>query len=157
MTLRVPSVPDGIRLWEIARDSRELDLNSSYAYVLWCRDFQHTSIVASVDGRVCGFVTGYIRPSRPDTLVVWQVAVDAEQRGKRIAGLMLDGLLDRLAPTVSRMETTISPGNSASIALFSGTASRRGLQITSEPLFAPADFPDSHEPEDLYILAAPPR
>ena len=152
-----PSVSDGSRMWEIARDSGELDLNSSYAYVLWCRDFCGTSIVASVDGRVCGFVTGYIRPQRPDTLVVWQVAVDAEQRGMRIAGRLLDGLLDRLAPGVIRMETTISPGNEASIALFTGTAGRRGLEITSEPLFAPADFPDSHEPEDLYILAAPQR
>ncbi|WP_024793304.1 diaminobutyrate acetyltransferase [Tomitella biformata] len=157
VTFQVPSISDGRRLWEIARDSRELDLNSSYAYVLWCRDFQNTSIVALVDGRVCGFVTGYIRPERPDTLVVWQVAVDAEQRGKRIAGQLLDGLLDRLAPDVSRMETTISPGNAASIALFTGTAGRRGLEIKSEPLFGPADFPDSHEPEDLYILAAPPR
>ena len=157
VTLQVPSIADGSRIWEIARDSRELDLNSSYAYVMWCRDFHNTSIVALADGKVCGFVTGYIRPERPDTVVVWQVAVDAEQRGRRIAGQMLDGLLDRLTPGVSRMETTISPDNAASIALFTGTANRRGLQITSEPLFAPADFPDSHEPEDLYILAAPRR
>ena len=154
VTLKAPTIADGRRMWEIARDSRELDLNSSYAYVLWCRDFHNTSIVASVNGRVCGFVTGYVRPERPDTLVVWQVAVDSQQRGMRIAARLLDGLLDRLAPGVSRLETTISPGNAASIALFTGTAERRGLQITAEPLFSPADFPDSHEPEDLYILAA---
>lgn len=144
-------------MWEIARDSRELDLNSSYAYVLWCRDFHSTSLVATVDGAVCGFVTGYIRPQRPDTLMVWQVAVDADQRGKGIAGRLLGGVLDRLAPAVTRMETTISPDNAASIALFTRTAETRGLEITAERLFAPADFPDSHEPEDLYVLAAPPR
>lgn len=157
VALQAPVISHGSRIWEIARDSGELDLNSSYAYVLWCRDFHATSIVASVDGRVCGFVTGYIRPVRPDTLVVWQVAVDAEQRGRGIAAQLLDGLLARLAGEVTRMETTISPGNAASIALFTGVAGRRGWQINSEPLFAPADFPDSHEPEDLYILAAPPR
>lgn len=110
-----------------------------------------------MDGTVSGFVTGYIRPQRPDTLMVWQVAVDADQRGKGIAGRLLSGLLDRLAPTVTRMETTISPGNAASIALFTRTAETRGLEITAERLFAPADFPDSHEPEDLYVLAPPPR
>lgn len=144
-------------MWEIARDSRELDLNSSYAYVLWCRDFHRTSIVAAADGSICGFVTGYIRPERPDTVVVWQVAVDEAWRGRRIAAQLLDGLLDRLAPEVARLETTISPDNAASIALFTGTAQRRGLQITSKPLFAPTDFPDSHLPEDLYSLEPAPN
>lgn len=142
-------------MWEIARDSRDLDLNSSYAYVLWCRDFHRTSMVADADGKICGFITGYTRPWRPDTLVVWQVAVDDEWRGRHIAAQLLDGLLDRLAPEVSRLETTISPDNTASIALFTGIARRRGLQITTEPIFAPADFPDSHQAEDLYILANP--
>ena len=60
---RSPQIDDGVRLWEIARDSKVLDLNSSYAYLLWCRDFSATSIVAEVDGRVVGFVSGYTRPS----------------------------------------------------------------------------------------------
>ena len=55
---RSPQIDDGVRLWEIARDSKVLDLNSSYAYLLWCRDFSATSIVAEVDGRVVGFVSG---------------------------------------------------------------------------------------------------
>ncbi|WP_182346842.1 diaminobutyrate acetyltransferase [Tomitella gaofuii] len=153
---RAPRVPDGIRLWEIARDSAVLDLNSSYAYVLWCRDFARTSIVAVVDGRVHGFVTGYRRQDRPDTLMVWQVATDESQRGKGVAGRMLSGLLDRLAPDgVTRLETTISPDNTASQALFTGVARRRGVGIRQEDLFPADAFPDSHEPEDLYIIGDP--
>lgn len=34
-----PGVEDGAAIWRIARDSRTLDLNSSYSYLLWCRDF----------------------------------------------------------------------------------------------------------------------
>lgn len=150
---RSPDHRDGIRMWEIARDSQVLDVNSSYAYVLWGRDFAASSIVATGSGRVCGFITGFIRPERPDTLMVWQVAVDADQRGRGIAGKMLHALLDRLAPTgVDRLETTISPDNKPSQALFSGVARRRGMLIRSEALFAPDDFPDSHEAEDLYII-----
>lgn len=37
-------------MWRIARDSGVLDLNSSYAYLLWCTDFPSTSAVARVDG-----------------------------------------------------------------------------------------------------------
>ncbi|MFD5542176.1 diaminobutyrate acetyltransferase, partial [Streptomyces sp. NPDC127079] len=32
-----PSVTDGAALWRIAKDSGNLDLNSSYSYLLWCR------------------------------------------------------------------------------------------------------------------------
>ena len=153
---REPRITDGTRLWEIARDSQVLDLNSSYAYVLWCRDFARTSIVASVDGRVCGFVTGYRRQDRPDTLMGWQGATDPSQRGQGIAGRMLGALLDRLAPQgVTRLETTISPDNTASQALFTGVARRRGVGIRREDLFAADAFPDSHEPEDLYTIGDP--
>lgn len=85
-------------MWRIARDSQALDLNSSYSYLLWCRDFAGTSVVArGEDGGPIGFVTGYVRPERPQTLVVWQVAVDDEHRGRGLAGAMLDGLTDRVA------------------------------------------------------------
>ncbi|WP_241249244.1 diaminobutyrate acetyltransferase [Rhodococcus sp. X156] len=140
-------------MWEIARDSQVLDVNSSYAYVLWGRDFSGTSIVALDHDRVVGFVTGYRRPDRQDTLFVWQVAVDADQRGKGVAGRMLDGVLDRLATAgVVRLETTISPDNEASQALFTALARRRGVPISTEELFRPEHFPDSHEAEDLYTV-----
>lgn len=130
-----------------------LDLNSSYAYLLWCRDFSRTSIVACDGDRVVGFVTGYRRTASPHTLFVWQVAVDAARRGGGIAGRMLDTLLDRLAPAgVTRLETTISPDNGASIALFTAVARRRATAITRQNLFVPNDFPNEHEIEELYTI-----
>lgn len=151
---RRPEVSDGIEMWRIARDSKVLDLNSGYTYALWCRDFAQTSIVATgADGAPVGFVTGYRRPDDPDTLFVWQVAVDANQRGRGIAARMLDDLLDRVhAEGVRRMETTVSPDNDASIAMFTALAARRGRRLTRTPLFAPTDFPESHLAEDLYTI-----
>ncbi|MBY6676190.1 diaminobutyrate--2-oxoglutarate transaminase [Rhodococcus sp. BP-332] len=153
-SFRPPRVADGTRVWEIARDSRVLDVNSSYSYVLWCRDFSGTSIVAvDADDRPVGFVTGYIRPDADDTLFVWQVAVDSDQRGHGLAVRMLQGLVDRTTPRGARLlETTISPDNDASIALFTSLARRRDTTITRRDLFAAKDFPDSHEPEDLYTV-----
>jgi diaminobutyrate acetyltransferase len=141
-------------MWEIARDSRVLDVNSGYAYVLWCRDYATTSIVTTDEyDRPVGFVTGYLRPEAPGTLFVWQVAVDEDQRGRGAAARMLHTLLDRLRPCgVTRLETTISPDNTASIALFTAVAQQRGTHITRTDLFAPDDFPDSHLAEDLYTI-----
>jgi diaminobutyrate acetyltransferase len=152
-----PDTTDGPELWRLARDSGVLDLNSSYAYLLWCRDFAGTSVVARVDGTVVGFVTGFLRQEAPDTVMVWQVAVDAGQRGRSLAGRMLSTLVDRLATRGVRwLETTISPSNEASIRLFSALARDRGAGIERRDLFSPQDFPTDepggHEAEDLYVI-----
>ncbi|MFD5178271.1 diaminobutyrate acetyltransferase [Nocardia sp. NPDC058379] len=152
--LRPPRLGDGAQLWRIARDSQVLDVNSSYAYLLWCRDFAATSLVADSDGRAVGFVIGYVRPEAPDTVFVWQIAVVAEFRGRGLAGRILHTLLDAVAPAgITTLETTISPGNTASQALFAAVARERGAGLRTVSLFETHDFPDSHEAELLYVIA----
>ncbi|MFF2084076.1 diaminobutyrate acetyltransferase [Nocardia sp. NPDC058176] len=152
--LRHPRLGDGAQLWRIARDSQVLDVNSSYAYLLWCRDFAATSLIAEIDGRAAGFVIGYVRPDAPDTVFVWQIAVDAEFRGRGLAGGILHALLDSVAGAgITTLETTISPGNTASQALFSAVARERGADLRTVSLFEENDFPDSHEAEQLYVIS----
>lgn len=147
-----PTVSDAARLWAIARDSGALDLNSSYAYLLWCHDFADTSVVARHGDDVIGFVTGYLRPAAPDTLMVWQVAVDPASRGRGVAGGLLDGLLDRLGPAVRYLETTVTQENTASNRMFQALADRRAAGIDRAPLFRSADFPDRHQTEYRYRI-----
>ena len=148
-----PSVVDGAALWRIARDSGKLDLNSSYAYLLWCRDFSATSRIARIDGAVAGYVTGYLRPDAPDTLVVWQVAVDQRFRGRGLAGRLLDELIaDVMAKGARYLETTVTPDNEASVALFAGLARRLGTAHERTDLFVSEHFPDGHETEVLHRI-----
>jgi diaminobutyrate acetyltransferase len=151
--LRRPTVADGAAMWQMARDSGNLDLNASYAYLLWGRDFAATSLIATSAGDPAGFVTGYLRPDRPTTLMVWQVAVDEQHRGRGLARRMLDALVDGLDEPVSELETTITADNAASIALFSSFARGREADLTREPLFERAMFPDGHDPELLFRIA----
>lgn len=137
-------------MWRMARDSQVLDVNASYAYLLWCRDFAGTSVLATVDDEPAGFVTGYSRPERPDVLMVWQVAVDAEHRGRGLAARMLHELTDRVRP--ASLETTITADNEASIALFTGFARDRGTDVVREPLFDAGLFPDGHDGELLFRI-----
>jgi diaminobutyrate acetyltransferase len=153
LLVRRPTVADGAAMWRLARDSRTLDLNASYAYLVWCRDFAATSVVATVDGEPAGFVTGYRRPEAPDTLMVWQVAVDERHRGRGLARRMLDGLVDGLDRPVTALETTITADNDASIALFSSFARGRGAKLVRAPLFEAASFPDGHDPELLFRIS----
>lgn len=150
--LRPPTLEDGGAMWRVARDSQTLDLNSSYAYLLWARDFAATSVVAERDGAVVGFVSGYVRPDSPGTLMVWQVAVDADQRGHGLAGRMLDHLAAEV-PGVTLLETTITDDNEASHALFARFARTRDAQHEETDLFVKAHFPDEgHDPEVLHRI-----
>jgi L-2,4-diaminobutyric acid acetyltransferase len=145
-----PSKEDGAAIWRIARDSGKLDLNSSYAYLLWCHDFADTSAVARVDGEVVGFVIGYRRPAAQDTVVVWQVAVAASQRGKGTAAALLDTVVRRTG--VTHVETTITPDNDASNALFRSLADRWGAEMSVAGEFAAGEFPDEHESEVMFRI-----
>ncbi len=149
--IRVPAPADGVDMWRLAVESQVLDANSRYAYVLWCRDFARTSVVAVRDGRAVGYVTGYMRPDAPTTVVVWQVCVDTSAQGEGLAGRMLDAVYDG-APGADRMETTITPDNESSIRLFTSFAKRHDVPIDRSDLFGRELLGDGHEPEDLYRI-----
>ncbi|REK85859.1 diaminobutyrate acetyltransferase [Streptomyces inhibens] len=154
--LDTPRVEDGAAIWRIARDSKALDLNSSYSYLLWCRDFAASSVVArDAEGEPAAFVTGYIRPERPETLVVWQVAVDEAHRGRGLAAALLDGLTTRAMDElgIRFVETTVTPDNTASNRLFASFAERHSVPVKREVLFDAGLFPEQgHEPEVLHLI-----
>ncbi len=150
VTTAAPSAADGPALHAIAAGTGVLDVNSRYAYALWGRDFAATSIVARLEGRPVGFVTGYRRPADPDVLFVWQVAVDASARGHGVAGRMLDDLTARVRP--AHVETTITAGNAASIALFTAFARRHGAAVARTGLFGAVELGTDHEPEILHRI-----
>jgi L-2,4-diaminobutyric acid acetyltransferase len=156
LTVGRPALADGVAMWRLAAQTGVLDVNSRYAYLIWCRDFAATSVVARLDEQVVGFVTGYRRPDAPEVLLVWQVAVGAAARGRGVAGRMLDTLWDQV-PDVRYMETTVTPDNAASIAMFTAFARRRETEIRRADLFAAELLGDGHEPEDLYRIGPIPN
>lgn len=154
--IRTPSLTDGAALWRLAKGTGVLDLNTPYAYILWTRDFAETSVIATVDGEPAGFISGYLKPADPQTLFIWQVAVDSRFRGRRLASRMLTDVVARSG--ASRLETTITADNAASIALFTGLARDHGAEIARRDLFTEGLFPseeesgEHHAAEDLYTV-----
>lgn len=157
--LRRPEVPDGAAMWRLARDSGALDTNSPYSYALWCRDFAGTSIVGAVDGRVVAFVTGYVRPEAPDTLFVWQVAVERAHRCRGLGRRMLLTLFAEVAGRlgVTHLEATVTPDNAPSRRMFEvfAAANSAGLHrhvlFRGDELMADGTEP-AQPPEDEVLL-----
>lgn len=154
VVVRPARLDDGAALWRLAGDSQVLDVNSPYAYLLFCRHFGGTSVVAESEGEPVGFVTGFRPPRRPEVIFVWQVAVDESMRGQGLASRMLEALVDLDACRgVTHLETTVTPSNAPSQALFRSFARSVDAELTVEPCFETKHFPDDeHEEEELYRI-----
>lgn len=153
ITLRKPKATDGYALHKLVERCAPLDPNSVYCNLLQCSDFADTAVAAEDEnGELVGFISGYRPPKRPDTLFVWQVAVDSRCRGKKLGQKMLFELAERLAPEGVRfIETTITPGNVASETLFARVFAALSAPVERSVLFSRDEhFEGKHDDEVLY-------
>ncbi|MCC5809984.1 MAG: diaminobutyrate acetyltransferase [Ectothiorhodospiraceae bacterium] len=154
ISFRNTRLEDGAAIWRVVRDSGVLDLNSAYMYLLLAKDFGSTCVVAEHEGRVTGFVTGYRPPGRPDSVFLWQVGVDASMRGQGLGKRLVSAFLQSPgAKGATMLETTISPSNEASRALFAAIARELGTETRVTEGFKESHFPEGgHEAEELYLI-----
>jgi len=153
---RQPEIADAASIESLIKASPPLDLNSLYCYLMLCAHFSRTSVVACDADAVCGFISAYLRPGEQDTLFVWQVVVDKKYRGKGIAGSMLSSILNRTyLPSLRYLETTVSPSNIPSKALFSSLAVSLGAPLAQSVLFSAADFGDQRHEEEVLFRIGP--
>jgi len=152
--LRSPDATEGGAIWAVARDTGTLDLNSSYLYMLLARDFADTCVVAEQDDQLVGFVTGYRRPRQPEVLFLWQIGIHPDFQGKGLGKRLVGAFLRQPgADRASVLETTVSPDNASSRALFESIARDLGTGCHVKPCFAAEDFPEAgHEAEDLFTI-----
>jgi L-2,4-diaminobutyric acid acetyltransferase len=158
--LRQPRTGDGAQITALIAASPPLDCNSAYCNLLQCTDFADTCVVAECEGRLLGWLSGYRPPSAPDSIFVWQVAVDPSARGEGLALRMLDALIAR--PSVAgarRLTTTITEANTASWALFTAFANGHGAKLTKALRFdREAHLGGNHDSEwEAHIAPLPIR
>lgn len=151
LEIRTPGTKDAAQIWQLVRDSGVLDTNSAYLYLLLCRDFSDTCLVACQGETVIGFVSGYRLPRDPTVIFIWQVGVDPRAKRRGIASRLLHELLDRCGGnSLLAIEATVSPSNVASRRLFESLARSLDVPLTdlSQSGFSESDFPPGdHEAE----------
>ncbi len=154
---RPPRSEDGPKVWQLIKATGTLDTNSRYCNLLQCEHFSDTCVVAErkEDGALIGWVSSYLLPNAPDTLFIWQIAVDPGMQNLGIGKKLLDTLLQRSScANVRTLKTTITSGNKASWALFSALARAQGATLTHGPYFLEdAHFDGAHATEHLVTIA----
>lgn len=151
VTLEQPRVSHGADIHRLIEACPPLDVNSTYLYLLLCEHFAGTCVRATRDDGTVGFVSAYCPPGRADVVFVWQVAVAAQVRGQGLAHSMLLDLLARDAVKPCRyLETTVSPSNDPSRAVFHALAKTLAAPLSEKPLFLETHFGrEAHESETL--------
>ncbi len=149
--LRAPRSEEGYAVHQLVAACPPLDPNSVYCNLLQCTHFAETSVAALRGDRLVGFISGYRLPERPEVLFIWQVAVGEEARGCGLASRMLQHILQRPASRgVTHLETTITPANQASWALFRGLARTLNAPLSDSVLFErETHFGGEHDSETL--------
>lgn len=149
--LRRPVSEDGADVHQLIGNCPPLDTNSLYCNLLQASHFAATSVAAELNGELVGFISGYIIPERPETLFIWQVAVAENGRGMGLAGRMLREILARPACSqVTHLETTITPDNDASWALFRSLARKLDAGLAETVMFdRDRHFRGQHDSEML--------
>lgn len=151
--LHRPTKKDTKSIHRLIKNSKPLDLNSEYLYLLQSTYFSDTCMVAKKNEIVVGFVSGFILPKDKDIFFVWQIAVDNATRGHGIAIKMLKKLFN--SPGLAHIKcihTTISPSNTASQKVFEKFADEFDFHKEISVFATKEDFEEAHEDELLYIL-----
>jgi L-2,4-diaminobutyric acid acetyltransferase len=151
IVIREPELTDAMAVNRLVKRCTPLDENSAYCNLLQVGHFYGTSVAAESEGQLLGFVSGYRIPERLETLFVWQVAVDKAARGQGLASRMLSDLLARPdCRGIRFLETSITPDNEASLALFRKLAGSLSAEFTfTEWLDKSAHFDGQHKSEWL--------
>jgi len=151
LTIRSPQPTDGVAIHKLIRNSAFVDNNSLYLYLLVASHHAHTSAIAERNGETVGVITAYILPQRPDTLFIWQVAVDPMMRRQGLARAMLKFIVQgQVCRNIRYLETTVTAANSASGNLFKTFAKSMGCPLSESVMFERnLHFRGLHDSENL--------
>jgi L-2,4-diaminobutyric acid acetyltransferase len=151
---REPEKKDSPEIYSLVKNTPPLDLNSEYHYMIQCTYFRKHCIVVELQSRIAGFISAYIDPQRDKVLFIWQVAIHEDFRGKGLASAMILKLLNREChKKIQFIETTVTPSNGASAALFNSLTQKLETQCITTDLYESDLFVNpGHETEVLYVI-----
>jgi L-2,4-diaminobutyric acid acetyltransferase len=152
IVIRKPEKRDANQIFDLVKNSKVLDLNSEYLYLLQATHFSSTCSVALYENQIIGFVSGYIIPDTVNDLFIWQVAVDEKFRGNDIARRLILNIINRDFLDIKNIKTTVSPSNNSSLRVFNKVAEELKTKIQSSKFLEAKDFKNSHEEEVLYTI-----
>jgi diaminobutyrate acetyltransferase len=141
-----------LNVYEFIASCGVLETYGAHFYRIVIRYFRDTCYLAERDGKILGFMWGFLSQTDPHTFFLWQIGVDPSTRGEGIGGRILEAAERELAERgCHRIELTIDPSNRPSQRLFEKRGYRNisdeeGRTIEVEGVLAVCGYyrPDGH-------------
>lgn len=155
-TFEMPVEEQSQEIWGLIKNTKTLDLNSCYSYLLLCKYFPETCVVAKSENIVVGFISAFHPPEKPDILFVWQVAVDSSVRRHGLGLNMLKHLLARKSCNKIRyLEITVNPSNRAAYSLYYRLADDLNTSCEETICFPSWLFPGAQHEDEIMLRIGP--
>lgn len=122
---------------------------------LWLQHFTGSSwLVESADGRLLGFLVGFVSPDRPDTAYCHMLAVSPNRRGHGLGRALYERFFaDARAAGCSWVVAITWPGNRSSVAFHRALGFEPEAGAGSMPLYGTPAYPDyDAEGEDRVVF-----
>lgn len=122
---------------------------------LWFRYFTNRSWIAETEeGRLAGFLIGFVAPDDPHSAYVHLAGVDPNRRRRGVGRDLYRRFVEEVAAAgVGRVEAVTWPGNRQSIAFHRALGFRVHDGPGTQPIYGTSAFPDYDGPgEDLALL-----
>ena len=155
ITLRKPDPEDGALVHALIEHCKPLDTNSLYCNLLQCSHFRDTAVLAEEQGKIVGFISGYLLPNQSDTLFVWQVAVSEQARGLGLASKMLLELTGRHPSQIRHLHTSITLSNDASWNTFKRLAKTLNAPLNEQVMFDKEQHLDGQHDTEMLVQIGP--
>lgn len=156
ITFTKPVEEDGKAIWKLINNTKGLDLNSAYSYLMLCKYFPETCVVAKTEEKVVGFVSAFHLPNKAEVLFIWQVAVDSNYRRHKIGLNMLKHLVNRKScANVRFLEITVTPSNNSAYSLYYKLADELFTSCTESICFPSCLFPGAQHEDEIMLRIGP--
>jgi len=121
LTIRKASEEEFLDVYDFVRRCEILEDYTEHFYKIMLRYFGDTCFIAMADGKIAGFVFGFISQSDGKTYFLWQIGVDPSMRRSGTASALLEAVEGKVKDLgCERIELTVSPDNRPSRGLFEG-------------------------------------
>ena len=156
LNVRKPQIKDGNPIYKLVCECDKLDINSLYSYLLICAHFGETSAITELNDEIVGYISGYVNPNKENVLFIWQIAVKPSMRCNGIASMMINNIIEREElHNIKFIETTVTPSNKASNALFQKLAVSLKTEFEKMQFFPYDLFGKSGHEEELLLRIGP--
>ncbi len=146
---------DFLEVHKFVLGCKPLELYPKHLYKIIFRYFGNTCYILKSDGKIIGFIMGFVSQRHKDTYFLWQIGIEPFSQGQSIGSKMLSELEKEIKNlSLKRIETTVDPQNIASKNLFKkngykNISKREGKVVKIKDSFAVKDY---YSPGRNFIL-----